>query len=180
MIGKDESQEDVVFIVKDRRKFNSDGSLREGVEITKEEKEEPKIIIEEPKEESFAEEVAEIEPLEEEDNLEEEIPGIDNPASFGNFLMSLVSQAAAALGAMPHPVTGQRSLDLDVGKHWIDVLLMLKEKTKGNLHPKEAQLFEGMLSDLQMQYVQMVRMTEERLKQQAAQKFSGKDVFGAK
>lgn len=180
MIGKDESNEEVVFVVKDRRKFNIDGSLRDGVEIVKEEKEEPKLIVEEPQTQKIVEAETEIPVEEDAEDEEGDIPGIDNPASFGNFLMSLVSQAAAALGAMPHPVTGQRSLDLDTGKHWIEILVMLKEKTKGNLHPKEAQLFEGMLSDLQMQYVQMVRMTEERLKQQAAQKFSSKDIFGKK
>ena len=81
---------------------------------------------------------------------------------------------------MPHPVTGQRSVDLETGKFWIDILVMLREKTKGNLHPKEAQLLEGLLGDLQMQYVQMMRATEEKLKAQAAQKFSANDILGKK
>ncbi|MDQ3799444.1 MAG: DUF1844 domain-containing protein, partial [Acidobacteriota bacterium] len=87
---------------------------------------------------------------------------------------------AAALGAMPHPVTGQRSLDLETGKYWVDVLAMLKEKTKNNLHPKEQELFDGILGDLRMQYVQMMRLAEEKLKQQAAQKFSANDILGRK
>ena len=57
---------------------------------------------------------------------------------------------------------------------------MLREKTNGNLHPKESQLLEGLLGDLQMQYVQMVRATEEKLKAQAAQKFSANDILGKK
>ncbi len=57
---------------------------------------------------------------------------------------------------------------------------MLNEKTKGNLHPQEAQLLEGLLSDLRMQYVQLVRMTEEKLKAQAAQKFSAGDILEKK
>ena len=85
----------------------------------------------------------------------------------------MATNAAAALGAMPHPATGQRSLDLETGKFWLDVLAMLKEKTKGNLHPQEDRLLEGLLGDLRMQYVQLVRATEEKLKQDAAQKFSG-------
>jgi hypothetical protein len=110
----------------------------------------------------------------------EEIPGEQDPASFVNFMMSLASQAATALGAMPHPMTGQRTLDLDVGKHWIDTLAMLKDKTKGNLHPKEEQLLAGLLSDLRMQFIQLSQAAEERLKQQAAQKFSSKDVLGGR
>ena len=36
MIGKDESHEEVTFKVADRRKFNPDGSLKEGVTIERE------------------------------------------------------------------------------------------------------------------------------------------------
>jgi hypothetical protein len=57
---------------------------------------------------------------------------------------------------------------------------MLTEKTKGNLHPQEARLLQGILGDLRMQYVQLVRATEEKLKQQAAQKFSANDILGKK
>ena len=77
-------------------------------------------------------------------------------------------------------MTGQRSLDLDSGKYWLDVLAMLRDKTKGNLHAKEERLLEGLLADLRMQYVQVVRATEEKLKAQAAQKFSGADILGKK
>lgn len=110
----------------------------------------------------------------------DQIPGAQDPASFVNFLSTLATNAAAALGAVPHPATGKRSLDLDSGKFWIDVLAMLSEKTKGNLHEKEARLLEGLLADLRMQYVTMVRATEEKLKAQAAQKFSGADILGKK
>ena len=110
----------------------------------------------------------------------DDIPGADDPASFVNFLSTLATNAAAALGAMPHPVTGQRSLDLETGKYWVDILAMLKEKTKNNLHPKEQELFDSILGDLRMQYVQMMRIAEEKLKQQAAQKFSASDILGKK
>ena len=175
--------------INDRRKFNVDGSLREGVEITPQKPpEEAKLIAEKAAEKSVESEtetpaVAEPdteETLSAEDERELTELGADDPASFVNFLTTLISQAAAALGAMPHPVTGQRTLDLETGKYWIDVLGMLKEKTKGNLHPKEEELFKGLLSDLQMQYVQVSRMAEERLKQQAAQKFSANDILGKK
>jgi hypothetical protein len=109
-----------------------------------------------------------------------DIPGADDPASFINFLSTLATNAAAALGAVPHPATGQRSLDLETGKYWLDILAMMRDKTKGNLHPQESRLLEGILGDLRMQYVQLVRATEEKLKAQAAQKFSGADILGKK
>jgi hypothetical protein len=187
-------EQEANFKVTDRRLFNSDGSVREGVTIEKSAPKAEDPVVEATEEAAEAKAVQEIsaepttpEAIEAADSGEdeeiddgEEIPGEQDPASFVNFMMSLASQAAAALGAMPHPVTGQRTLDLDIAKHWIDTLAMLKEKTKGNLHPKEAQLLTGLLSDLRMQFIQLSQAAEERLKQQAAQKFSSKDVLGGR
>ncbi len=190
-----EREEENEIKVTDRRKFNLDGSVREGVEIEPEkpkntempksgllpEIEESEIITSPNAEISTASDEISDEPEMDEDELEaEDYPGADDPASFVNFLSTLATNAVAALGAMPHPVTGQRSVDLETGKFWIDILVMLREKTKGNLHQKEAQLLEGLLGDLQMQYVQMMRATEEKLKAQAAQKFSANDILGKK
>jgi hypothetical protein len=71
-------------------------------------------------------------------------------------------------------------VDLETGKYWLDVIGMIKEKTKGNLHSQESHLLEGLLADLRMQYVTMVRATEEKLKAQAAKKFSSADILGKK
>ena len=56
----------------------------------------------------------------------------------------------------------------------------VRDKTKGNLHPNDDRLLEGLLADLRLQYVQLVRATEEKLKAQAAQQFSGADILGKK
>jgi hypothetical protein len=57
---------------------------------------------------------------------------------------------------------------------------MLKEKTKGNLHPQEAQLFEGLLGDLRMQYVQLVRADRRTLKTAGRAKIFGERYFRKK
>jgi hypothetical protein len=183
MIGQEENQEEVSFKVTDRRKFNPDGSVREGVSL-----DEPKPPGRaEPAVKSAAapareERAAPAEPAATaEDALDEDdIPGADDPASFVNFLSTLATNAAASLGAVPHPATGQRSVDLDTGKYWLDVLSMLRDKTRGNLHAQEHRLLEGLLADLRMQYVTMVRATEEKLKAQAAKKFTDADILGKK
>jgi hypothetical protein len=177
MIGRDEDQEEVSFKVADRRKFNADGSLKEGVEIVSEPKPEPPppTATETPTEEPVDEPVAE-----EADAADDEMPGAEDPASFVNFLSTLATNAAASLGALPHPATGQVSLDLETAKYWLEVLGMLREKTKGNLHPKEEKLFDGLLGDMRMQYVQIIRATEEKLKAQAAAKFTGDEILGRK
>ncbi|MGQ0540869.1 MAG: DUF1844 domain-containing protein [Blastocatellia bacterium] len=187
MIGRDDSNEEVTFKVADRRKFNADGSVREGVVL-----DEPKPVEKppEPKPVTAGEQQSVSQAsFEAEDDIadfayaegnDEEIPGAENPASFVNFLSTLATNAAASLGAVPHPATGKRSLDLETGKYWLDVLAMFKEKTGGNLHPQEARLLDGILADLRMQYVTVVRATEEKLKAQAAKQFSDADILGKK
>lgn len=196
-------EEQQIFKIADRRKFNVDGTLREGVTL---EDAAPKTQAQSPPAENFSasnivgtaaaaasseqttaqtpiaslnsvpnvpEETEDDEPLD-----ETNIPGADNPASFANFLLSLASQAAAALGLSENPMTGTRRVDLETSRYWLDVLGMLREKTSANLHPQEQKLFDSLLSDLRMQYVQMTRAAEAQLKKQAAQKFSGKDILG--
>lgn len=189
MIGTDDNQEEVIFKVTDKRKFNPDGSVKEGVVLDTAPAPEteplpenspllrdPEAAPQMPIAVGEMSEPAAV-PSEEEDD---DVPGADDPASFINFLSTLATNAAASLGAVPHPATGQRSVDLETGKYWLDILSMLAEKTNGNLHPQESRLFEGVLADLRMQYVTMVRATEEKLKAQAAQKFSGADILGKK
>jgi hypothetical protein len=183
MIGRDDNSEEVTFKVADRRKFNADGSVREGV-VLDEPKPEPAqkpaaAIPEQPEAAGPESEIPEFDEGQTGD-AGEEIPGADDPASFVNFLSTLATNAAASLGAVPHPATGKRSLDLETGKYWLDVLAMIREKTKGNLHTQEARLLDGLLADLRMQYVTVVRATEEKLKEQAAKKFSGADILGKK
>lgn len=181
MIGRDDNAEEVSYKVADRRKFNADGSVREGVVLDEPKPERPVVETAPAAEESPEAAPEDSESLNADGvESEEEIPGADDPASFVNFLSTLATNAAASLGAVPHPATGKRSLDLETGKYWLDVLGMIKEKTKGNLHPQEARLLDGLLADLRMQYITVVRATEEKLKAQAAQKFSGADILGKK
>jgi hypothetical protein len=105
---------------------------------------------------------------------EAELPGADDPASFASFMMSIASNAASSLGMMEHPVTGKREVDLELGKHWIDVLGMLQQKTRGNLLPQEQQILEGLLADLRMQYVSLTRATAAK----APRTYTGRDIVG--
>ena len=106
------------------------------------------------------------------DGEEADLPDADDPASFASFLMSIASNAAASLGMMEHPVTHKREVDLELGKHWIDVLGMLEKKTRGNLVPQEQQILEGLLADLRMQFVSLSNATPK------ARSFSSQDITG--
>jgi hypothetical protein len=104
------------------------------------------------------------------------IPDVDNPASFINFAMSIASNAASSLGMVEHPVTRKREVDLELAKHWIDLLGMLQHKTRGNLVLEEEQILEGWLADLRMQYVSLTSAASS----EAPRPYTGRDIIGGK
>ena len=186
-------EEQPTFKVTDRRLFNADGSPRD---LPPEEKAEPAAAVSpepaaaqttgatgaaeetpsapEP-EVSASPAAAEESPAAEEEFTEEDLADARDPASFMNFLMLLAQNAASTLGMVEHPVTHQRDVDVEAGKHWIDVLGMLQKKTEGNLTPQEKRMLEGLLADLRMQYVSLVNSP-----QQPGRRFSGSDITGGR
>lgn len=163
--------------VRDRRKFNPDGTIRDGYVEEKppavpktEARPAPETPVGAPEENPDAAVAPE--------GKTQEIPGADDPASFVNFLSTLATNAAVSLGMMAHPATGKAQADLDGAKYWIDILAMLREKTKGNLHPEESKLLEGLITDFRMQYVELMRAYEAKLKKQASGKIGLNDLLG--
>ena len=177
-------EEQPTFKVTDRRLFNADGSPRD---LPPEEKSEPEVAVapeaaaSAPAAEAQAAPQREVEaspaeesPTAEDEFSEEDLADARDPASFVSFLMSIASNAASALGMMEHPVTHQRDVDVELGKHWIDVLGMLQKKTAGNLTPQEKRMLEGLLADLRMQYVSLVNSPQQ------PRRFSGSDITGGR
>ena len=78
-------------------------------------------------------------------------------AHFLSLLLSLNQSAMVALGKMKNPMTSQLSLDLGEAQNTIDLLAMLKNKTRGNLDENETQLLDAVLADLRMHYVVAAR-----------------------
>jgi len=79
------------------------------------------------------------------------------PANFTMLVNSLTTQALMALGGYEDPRTKRRMVDLELGKHHIDTLSMLEEKTKGNLDDDEKKLLDQALYELRMHYVQLAQ-----------------------
>jgi hypothetical protein len=75
------------------------------------------------------------------------------PASFMVLLSTLATQAMAALGLVPDPLTGKPNVNRPIAKHFIDTLAMLQEKTKGNLTDEESGHLRDGLHQLRMAYV---------------------------
>ncbi len=74
-------------------------------------------------------------------------------ANFSTLVLSIGSSAAMALGLAPNPVSGNVEKDLDLARFNIDLLRMLRDKTKGNLTQDEQKFVESIVTDLQMKFV---------------------------
>jgi len=126
---KNEEQEKG-FVIKDKR-------------FTAKKEEEKEFPKEEKKEEAAKEEVS---------KEEVSLPEIN----FISFIFSLSTSVLIQLGAIQDPITQKESKNLPLAKQTIDLLGMLKEKTKGNLTPEEEKFIEDVLFDLKMMYVKAV------------------------
>jgi uncharacterized protein DUF1844 len=73
---------------------------------------------------------------------------------FIEFVMMQAQNAAFMLGQIPHPQTGKADINLDMAQLLIDQLVMIQEKTKGNLNSDESRILAGTLSNLQMLFVE--------------------------
>jgi hypothetical protein len=77
--------------------------------------------------------------------------------NFSTFILSLSTQALVHLGEIPNPIDNTLGADLLAAKNMIDILGILKEKTKGNLDSSESGLLDTILYDLRLKYVERVR-----------------------
>jgi hypothetical protein len=75
------------------------------------------------------------------------------PVNFSTLTLSLASSAVLALGLEKNPATNTIEKDLDVARFNIDMLVMLKDKTKNNLEKDEQQFLDTVISDLQVKFV---------------------------
>ena len=74
-------------------------------------------------------------------------------------LITLVSllgtQVLVALGQIPNPMTNKAEPDAEQASHGIELISMLETKTANNRTPEESQLFEAVLHQLRLLFVQM-------------------------
>lgn len=89
--------------------------------------------------------------------MKENQPVRDEPVypevTFSAFIMSLASSALVGLGEVPDPASGKIARDLILARHNIDLLDMLRQKTRGGVNEDEASLLESLLCELRLKYV---------------------------
>ena len=76
---------------------------------------------------------------------------------FSTFVLSLASSAMLHLGKVPDPTGQTVTPTLALARQSIDMLAMLKDKTRGNLTPDEAQLLDRVLHDVRVTFVEESR-----------------------
>lgn len=128
--------EEKEFTVRDRRTASAE-------EATPEQKEQPKQQAE----------TSEQKPAESTQPQEPKSAGPMPEPDFASFILSIATTAQMSLGGIQHPETGKAEQNLPVAKQMIDILGIMKEKTKGNLTKDEEMLLESALYNLRMQYV---------------------------
>lgn len=77
--------------------------------------------------------------------------------TFPAFVMSLNTSALYHMGEIAEPTTGKSMVDLDLARHAIDTLVLIEQKTKGNLSGEEQELLKNILYDVKIRYVQAVK-----------------------
>lgn len=76
------------------------------------------------------------------------------PRDLVGFVESQYYETLLYMGAIEHPQTGQVMEDLELAQYKIDLLSMLQEKTEGNRTPEESKIFEDVLYQLRMVFLQ--------------------------
>ena len=140
MADEESKQAGKGFTVQDRRRFSPEtGEVREDV----------------------SEQPTETQPKASEERREpsglsasaEALPEIN----FSTFVIGLSTQALMHLGEIANPMSGNVEIDVPTAKQMIDILGLLKDKTRGNLNASEDRLMEDILFDLRMKYVEAVK-----------------------
>jgi Domain of unknown function (DUF1844) len=168
------------FTVTDRRKFTSEGELREGEGKANESSPPPPVV--ERKTQALQAEPEPVEAFDDGETIPEPTaaesaaqskeynasarrlddmllkanPGQPAPAvmNFDRLVQSLYMTAAVQMGAGTAP-NEQPRIDILGARQSIDMLSVLEEKTRGNLNEQEKRLLQNALFDLRMSFLEI-------------------------
>jgi hypothetical protein len=100
----------------------------------------------------------EIKETSKEENMTAEFP----PVTFEDFIFNLYNIALINLGYRD-PESGKLIRNLLMAKHTIDTIVMLEEKTKGNLTAPENNLLSNLLYELRMSYLRALSQAQNEI-----------------
>jgi len=77
-----------------------------------------------------------------------------NSHLFVMLIFNFAQLAMVNLGKIANPETKETKVDLQGARYFIDSLVMLREKSKGNLSKEESDLLDDQIAMLQMKYAE--------------------------
>ena len=81
---------------------------------------------------------------------------------FTQLVLMFHTAAMQQMGKLKNPITDAIERNLDAAKNSIDLLDMLKEKTKGNLSDDESRLLRQVVQELKLNFVDEKNRPEEK------------------
>ncbi len=72
---------------------------------------------------------------------------------FTQLLYIFYSSAMVAMGKLKNPATDQIERNLEQAKQSIDILELIRDKTKNNLTEPQSRTLDGLLTDLRLNFV---------------------------
>lgn len=78
------------------------------------------------------------------------------PLDFSSIVFPIYTQALIKLGMLEEPRTNQLETNLEYAKRLIDILDLLRDRTKGNLEKEEENFLEAILSQLKLNYLKKI------------------------
>jgi len=135
-MGEGENIEGKGFVIKDKRQFTAEGEVKPNA------KHQDRV--------ANAGDAGEAQEKESTKTERMPLPEIN----FSSFVFSLSSSVLLHFGEIADPISGKKERNLPMAKQTIDILSILKEKTKGNLTKDEEQLLDNLLAELRIKYVQ--------------------------
>lgn len=169
-----DSKQDEGFKVVDRRHFTETGDLREGaVEQERREAEAAKSAAAQAAAKAKASPAAPAAPasgVAEPPAAEPPAETIPSSRSFQMLVDFLTRNAAAMMGGMADPQTGQAYVDLEGAREVIDMLDALREKTRGNLAKADDDLLIEVVGSLKLTFMEISKAATEAMAKKSAKK----------
>lgn len=95
---------------------------------------------------------------EKEKEKKDEIPLVLPPLEFSSIVLPFFTQGLISLEQIKEDEENKEDKNLDLGKRLIELLELIKEKTKGNLKTEEEKFLDSCLHQLKLAYMEKAKI----------------------
>jgi len=80
------------------------------------------------------------------------------PLDFSSVILPFYTQALLKLGLLSDPDEAGKTMNLNLARRLIDILDLIKDRTKGNLKPDEEDFLTSCLQQLRVHYLEKAKI----------------------